>query len=199
MIIRYLSSAGIGIVVTTTLLWSMNALIDMGETAQTPSVPHRFPDWIRTDIETPVQESVKPPDRVTEPAPLPEQRPPAEAGGETIPVAFPAPPIEPGGPDFRSGLPGNVDSGLINIINAQPDYPVGASQKGLEGYVIVQFDVTGLGTVENVRVIETSNSIFNKAAVKAAYRSKYKPKTVDGVSYGTEGLRKLFRFEMKES
>lgn len=199
MIIRYLSSAGIGILVTTALLWSMNALIDMGESAETPVAKHYFPDWIRVIKDTDVEKNVEPPDRVPEPAPVPEQRPPVDPGRETIPVGIPTEPVPPSAPSLSTGVLGNIDSGLINIMNAQPDYPLAAAQKGLEGYVIVQFDVTRLGTVENVRVVESSSSIFNKAAVKAAYRSKYKSKTVDGVSYGTKGLRKLFRFEMKEA
>ena len=56
-----------------------------------------------------------------------------------------------------------------------------------------------MGTVENVEVVETSNAVLNKAAVKATYQSRYKPKTVDGVSYSSIGLRKLFRFEMNAS
>ena len=198
MIIRYLSSAGIGIMVTTALLWSMNTLIDMGETVETPVVKHYFPDWIRVVEDTQIESVIEPPDRVPEPAAVPEQRP-LDPGGERISVGIRTLPVTPAGPTFRTGLPGNIDSGLINIINAQPDYPMAAAQKGLEGYVIVQFDVTELGTVENARVVESSSSIFNKAAIKAAYRSKYKPKTVDCVSYGTKGLRKLFRFEMKEA
>lgn len=197
MFIRYFSSAGIGIVVTTALLWTMNTLIDLGSPVQTvPRTPH-FLDWIRVRADTEVQTIVEPPQRVKEAKEPPQLTPPADPTGETIPVGVPVSSIAPTNPDFATGTLGNVDSGLINIINARPDYPIVASQKGLEGFVVVQFDVTEIGTVENVTVVESSSSVFNKSAIKAAYRSKYKPKTVDGVSQRTLGLRKLFRFEME--
>jgi periplasmic protein TonB len=199
MITRYLSSAGVGIVVTTALLWSMNALIDLRATARTTVIKHHFPDWIRVDTATPVQTIVEPPERIPEPLRVPEQRPAVETAGNTIPVRMTTTPVSPPEPKFGSGVSDNIDSGLISLVCAQTDYPVVASAKGLEGYVILQFDVTELGIVENVRVVESSSSIFNKAAVKAAYRSKYKPKTVDGVSQATHGLRKLFRFEMNKA
>ena len=93
---------------------------------------------------------------------------------------------------------GYANSALINIINAQPDYPIIASQKGLEGYVIVQFDVTEAGAVEYAVVVETTSPLFNKSAIKAAYRSRYKPRSIDGVPQRSYGLKKLFRFEMEE-
>lgn len=197
MIIRYMSSAGVGIVVTTALLWTMNSLIDMGKPVQTAIKKPHFLEWVRIKTDTDVKTIVEPPKRVVEAKQPPQLTPPTNLTGETIPVGIPIGPTAPAGPDFSTGLPGNVDSGLINIINAQPDYPVVASQKGLEGFVVVQFDVTEMGTVENVAVVESSSSLFNKAAIKAAYRSKYKPKTVDGISHRTQGLRKLFRFEME--
>jgi len=196
MVIRYLSSAGIGIVVTTTLLWTMNSLIEMAEPAHTAKPPRILLPWVRILEDTPVETNVKPPERVAAPAEPPQHTPPRNHNGETIPVGIPTTPTTPDGPKYVPGTLGNVDSGLINIINAKPDYPVAASQKGLEGYVVVQFDVTEIGTVENVAVLESSSAVFNKAAVRAAYRSRYKPKTVDGVSQRTQGLRKLFRFEM---
>jgi protein TonB len=79
-----------------------------------------------------------------------------------------------------------------------PQYPVRAAANGLEGTVLVQYDVTTMGTVENVVVIESSNRIFDQAAIDAVYRFRYKPGIVDGVPYGSKGLRDLFRFEMEE-
>ncbi|MGI9238023.1 MAG: energy transducer TonB, partial [Woeseiaceae bacterium] len=79
-----------------------------------------------------------------------------------------------------------------------PTYPSIAIARGLEGSVLVQYDVTTEGQVANVVVLESTHSLFNKAAIAAAYRFKYKPRTVDGVPYETEGLKNLFRFEMED-
>ena len=64
--------------------------------------------------------------------------------------------------------------------------------------MLVQYDVTTEGQVVNVVVLESSDRIFEKAAITAAYRFKYKPKTVDGIPYESKGLRNLFRFLMEE-
>jgi protein TonB len=197
MITRYLSSAGIGIAVTTALLWTMNALIDMGETVSTPRPPINLPAWVRVIDDTEVETTIQPPDRLPEPSDVPELRPPTETTAAVIPVKVSKLPNAPSGPAFGAGLMGNPDSALINVMTAQPEYPMAALNKGLEGYVIVSFDVSELGTVENVEVVESSHSIFNKAAVKAAYRSKYRPKTVDGVSQRTQDLKKMIRFEIE--
>ena len=196
MITRYLSSAGIGIAVTTALLWTMNALIDMGEMASTPRPPIELPTWVRVIDDTDVETIIEPPDRLPEPSEVPELHPPTETTTAT-PVLVTGVPNHPAGPEFGPGLMGSPDSALINIMTAQPEYPMAALGKGLEGYVIVRFDVSELGTVENVEVVESSHSVFNKAAVKAAYRSKYRPKTVDGVSKRTQGLKKMIRFEIE--
>lgn len=197
MIIRYLSSAGIGIAVTTALLWTMNALIDLGETASTPRPAIDLPTWVRIIDDSEVETIVEPPARLPEPTEVPELLPPVETTGTIIPVKIPRPPNSPAGPEISYGFLGNPDSAVISIMTAQPEYPMAAINRGLEGYVIVRFDVSELGTVENVEVVESSNPIFNKSAIKAAYRSKYRPTTVDGVSRKTHNLKKKIRFEIE--
>jgi len=198
MINRYISAAAAGIAVTTALLWVMHILIEVGEAAVVDSgAPHRLVLG-RTIVERPVSvDDPEPPVAPVPPVNPPPLVPPTDIDpkGRTTPI--PRGLVTPPGPSDTHTLPGYADSAFINIINAQPDYPQIASQKGMEGHVLVQFDVTEIGTVENVVVIKTSSPVFNKAAIKAAYRSRYKAKTVDGVTQRTQGLRKLFRFEME--
>ena len=51
---------------------------------------------------------------------------------------------------------------------------------GIEGWVIVSFTITASGTVEDVRVLESSNSIFEASAIRAVQKFKYKPRIVNG-------------------
>jgi len=196
MMIRYLSAGLTGVFITAALIWVMQFLIAISEGAVTP--PSNPPNLIigRTVEDSPVLVDPVLPPPIPAPLDPPPYTPPTiiEHGDPGIPTTFsPQTPTRTGNEQVALGY---LDSGLINIMHAEPEYPVKASQRGLEGHVIVQFDVTILGTVENVVVFETSSSIFNRAAVKAAYRSRYKPKTVDGVPQRTEGLRKLFTFQM---
>ncbi len=197
MINRYLSAVLTALAITISLVWVMHTLIEVSEAALVPVEPREpfviGPTVIATPLIT-ITERPTPPQPPETPPPL---IPPTSSNGPTTPVLYHAPGPTPlpsfHGPDFF----GQGSTALINIINAQPDYPIAASQKGLEGYVVVQFDVTETGTIENAVVIESSSSVFNKPAIKAAYRSRYKPRSIDGVPQKSFGLRKMFRFEME--
>ena len=149
--------------------------------------------------DTEVQVDEHPPVRPDPPVAPPPLVPPTELSSETPGIGIP---IAPPPPTVRQHVPtvlGTTSNPPINIIAVQPNYPLAASQRGQEGYVIVSFDVTEMGTVSNVVVIETSSSVFNKSAIDAAYRFRYKARMVDGVPRAALGIRKLFKFKMEQS
>ena len=84
------------------------------------------------------------------------------------------------------------------MVRVTPVYPIRASTRGLEGYVIVQFDVMADGHVANVVVVESTHAVFDSPAIKAAERFKFKPRVVDGVALVTEGIQNLFRFNLED-
>jgi len=109
------------------------------------------------------------------------------------PVDPPAPPT--GGPEIGSTL---LDGPLVAVIVVSPEYPLKAVVDGLDGHVTVRYDVTAIGTVANVVVLESSHRVFEAAATKATYRFRYKPRVVDGVAQETRDLRYRFVFRMEE-
>lgn len=198
MLTRILTSAVAGIAVTTGLLFLMQYLIASGEEIVINSRQGSTLDWIaleadeRLIVDPPTFERPGPP-------PIPPNTDPHEPlGGDEIGFRAPGPtpPIPSGGPTLQRLNFG--DGPLVNIIKVKPQYPVRAAANGLEGTVLVQYDVTTMGTVENVVIIESSNRIFDRAAIDAVYRFRYKPGIVDGVPYESKGLRNLFRFEMEK-
>ena len=68
----------------------------------------------------------------------------------------------------------------------------------LEGYVIVQFDVTAIGSATNISVLKSSHSVFERNSIRAAERFKYKARIIDGQAVATCGLRNQFTFEMED-
>ena len=52
------------------------------------------------------------------------------------------------------------------------------------------------GRVADAFVVESSSRVFEKAALGAAYRFRYKPRVIDGTAVATRGIQNLFRFEM---
>ena len=90
------------------------------------------------------------------------------------------------------------DGPLVVVMRVEPNYPPSLAQKGIEGYVIVRFDVMQDGGVENVSIVESSHRGFERNALSAAQRFRYKARVVDGDPQVTTGVRYLFRFEMSE-
>lgn len=112
-----------------------------------------------------------------------------------------------GGLDLGADL--NVDAGLagsggdgeyLPIVKVAPQYPRRAAQKGIEGYVVLEFTVSKLGTVIDPKVIEADPpNIFNRAAISAAKKFKYKPKIENGEAIAVTGIRNIIRFELDKS
>ena len=198
MIAKLATAVPIGAGMTLSLLFAMQALITMqsGEVvARTPSPLIKFirdiPDEELIREEFPMPERVEP---LETPDP-PDARDNPDGLGFT-PVHHG--PLVPPGPHESFGNPFMSHGPLTKIVIVQPAYPIAAAQKGIEGYVIVQFDVLPDGTVGDVVVIESSNSVFNRAAIQAAQRFRYKARIVDGVPQSTSGVQYKFRFEMNQ-
>ena len=93
---------------------------------------------------------------------------------------------------------GVSDGEYLPIVKVAPVYPSRALSRGLEGYVIVEFTVTQTGATKDVVVVESTSSLFERAAVDAAYKFKYKPRVIDGVAVEVPGVRNKITFEITQ-
>jgi len=76
---------------------------------------------------------------------------------------------------------------IIPIVVIRPMYPRDAAMQGLEGWVKVEFTITEVGTVKNPRVVDADPPrIFNREALRAILKWKFKPRIVDGVAVERE-------------
>jgi periplasmic protein TonB len=72
---------------------------------------------------------------------------------------------------------------IIPIVKILPMYPRDAAIKGLEGWVKVEFIITAIGTVKNPRVVDAKPPrVFNREAIRAIMKWKFKPRVIDGVA-----------------
>ena len=90
-----------------------------------------------------------------------------------------------GGDGMFIGNFGSVDrteeGDIIPIVVIRPMYPRDALMEGLEGWVDVEFTITETGTVKNPRVLKAMPPrIFNREALRAILKWKFKPRVVDG-------------------
>jgi protein TonB len=186
-----------GAAVTLTLLFIMHSLIAMQPVVIEESGTPMSIDWIQQDFpeDLNTEDFVKPE--------LPEvQHPPVQAlNREPVdpgnPIRFARTPAIPGGFGGVLRNPFTSDGPLMAIVRVRPVYPSNAASRGIEGHVLVQFDVLANGTVNNVTVIESSNSIFERAAINAAYKFRFKARVIDGEPQTSSGVQYQFRFEME--
>jgi len=90
------------------------------------------------------------------------------------------------------------DRDAVPQVRIQPDYPIQARQKGIEGWVDVKFTVGADGSVRNPVVVNAQpKKIFDRAAIQAVKGWKYNPKIEDGRAVERRGLKVRIRFQLE--
>lgn len=89
------------------------------------------------------------------------------------------------------------DSDVTPIVRMEPQYPRKAAMTETEGFVVLSFDITPLGTVTNISILQASPpQIFNTSAVQALQKWKYKPKIVNNKPALQKGLKVRLEFKL---
>lgn len=198
---------------TVMLLYLMQYLIDSGADAITGQDNGRIVEFIRLK-EEPTLEVKK---RKAKPPPLPDEPPPPiaqQVATTTIDgswsTRFSAPTLNLNMSRTASFY---GDGEYMPILKVQPIYPQRALLRGMFGWVVVQFTVDDNGRVVDPVVIEncveifmsnrrvcldSPGRIFDKPAIEAAAKFKYKPKIIDGNAIATSGVKHLITFELSE-
>ena len=199
MIARYITAVAFGGSVTFGLLFVMQLLITTGEEAIIDSERTRITDFVHVErdevVETKKQKPRKPPEP-EDPPDIPDTKFP-DPFDDTIGVFVPT--STTGDKFVVTGVGLEVSDGeYLPIVKVAPVYPSRALSRGLEGYVIVEFTVTQTGAVRDAFVVESTSSLFERSAVEAAYKFKYKPRVIDGVAVEVPGVRNKITFEITQ-
>jgi protein TonB len=209
--LRVIIAVILGSLVAAGLLLLMQALVASGQTAITEESNARIVDFVRVKREERLESKRAKPDRPPNPdeappeAPQPSMDNAADLGDSgqiveasrsaPVPVADVAIAVSPG---FGISA-GSADGDYLPIVKVAPVYPRRAVDRGIEGYVIVEFTVTKTGAVKNPRVVECEPStIFNKAALDAALKFKYKPRIVNGEAIEVHGVLNKITFKLED-
>ncbi|WP_417690999.1 energy transducer TonB [Pseudidiomarina sp.] len=198
---RFLAALAVAAIVTLGLFYLMQSFITGGEGAMSEPPKGSVLDFVRVKPEEVVQEKERKPQRPPEPEQPPEDLPqPQMDSSEMTPGE--------GNYDFSAvaqadtGLSGGMnldtsDGEYLPIVKVQAAYPRRALQRGIEGYVVVEFTVTKQGTVRDPRVVEAEPAqIFDQAALDAVVKFKYKPRVVNGETVEVEGVQNRLTFEI---
>ena len=76
-----------------------------------------------------------------------------------------------------------AEGDIIPVVVIRPMYPREAAIDGIEGWVKLEFTITATGSVEDPKVVDANPArIFNREAIRAILKWKFKPRVVDGVA-----------------
>jgi protein TonB len=99
-----------------------------------------------------------------------------------------------GGPFLGSWSAGSptAEGDVIPIVRIEPQYPRQALVEGLSGYVIIEFTIEADGSVSSPKILESKpRRVFDRSAVRAIYRWKFKPRIIDGKAVARRATQRL--------
>ncbi len=201
MIRRYLPSVVLGGIVTFGLFFLMQSLIAYGSAGNQDEVIGSVIDFVMVDQESDTQTK-----RRRAPRKVVEERPPEPPDLDMQRARMPQSQANmafarfdfgdlSGGPHI-GGAP--TDGDILPLVRIEPRYPARALQREIEGWVLLEFSISPAGTVANPFVVDSEPPrTFDRAALRAVSRWKYKPKVEDGVAVMRHGVQIVLTFELE--
>ena len=199
---RYLSAIILGVIISLSLFFLMQALIDSGEQDYSDSNEGQIMEFIRIKDD----ENLSFKDRIKPKKPTPPKEPPpppklivekqAKPTVNKIKIEIPnidLPTIAGGGP-FLGNWQGNplAEGDVLPIVRIDPRWPREALVKGIEGYVVVEVTIASDGSVRGASIIESvPKRMFDRNVIRAVLKWKFKPRIINGVPVERKAIQTL--------
>ncbi len=143
------------------------------EPVAAPARPEQAP--VASAAATPAPASTRPAAVDTNPTSSPPTVPSSSAAPPTTAPATAAPVVR------NSARPTGTSSDPVPIVKVAPEYPAAAKKRRAEGWVELQFVVGINGVASQIEVVRAQpEGIFDRAAIRALSRWKFKPGERDG-------------------
>jgi protein TonB len=193
----------LAIAVTLSLFWVMQYLIATADRSLNDDSKNSMLDFVRVKRDESIQRRQLKPKK----PPPPEQAPPQpptpqldDLNPNAEKIAISAVPVETD-IEMTGGFSLGVGEGdYLPIVKVAPIYPNRALTRGVEGFCVVQYTVTSLGSTKDPVVVESqcTSSLFHRASLNAALKFKYKPRIIDGEAVEVPGVQNKFTYEITE-
>lgn len=189
----------LGGLLTLSMFWLMSSLISRPIDAESARSATRI-EFTRmrkdSDVASKREEKVE----RERPPPAPEvPKMQFQTGSVDSNVASLTPNVDPRGAMSGLNISAGSDRDTIPLVRVPPDYPARAVNRGIEGWVLVEFTITGTGSVKDAKVVDSKpGTIFNDAAIKAISRWRYNPKVENGQPVERRGVRTIIRFDLED-
>jgi protein TonB len=93
---------------------------------------------------------------------------------------------------------GNISANVIPLVRIAPRYPMRAANRRIEGWVKVQFTITKEGKVADAVVVDSEpKHTFDRAALSAIKRWKFKAKVIEGIAF-EQRAEQLLEFKLRK-
>jgi protein TonB len=194
----------LALLVTFGLFWVMQALISMEGSGLGEKGPRYNIDFVRLKRDETIQEKKR---KIPEKTPPKEQPPPPpmdlsrslqpdqNVAGMDIGIDL--------GLEMDSGagfVAAQGDSDSVPVVRVEPQYPLRAEERGIEGWVELEFTISAQGTVKDVRVLRSKpKGVFDRASLRAVRKWKYNPKIQDGVAVERPGETVRLTFDLEDA
>lgn len=198
---RFIPITSSAVATTFSLFYVMQGLVMNDELQIDETQPQRLIPNIQMPDEPPKPRTI---DRIPKPKkalPPPHRRkpsPPVNPNSGNGSITAMVPPILPKGEPVTLQF-AQMDGDRMPLVRVAPEYPRRCAERGISGWVMLQFDVDEYGAVENPSVIDADPSrCFNRSALKTIMRFKYKPTILNGQARPSTGVRFRMVFSMDE-
>jgi len=193
-----------GIIISLALFWLMQTMISNNQQGFEKTENLQMTEFVRLKRETKLQTK----DRKVPDEPPPEKRPPppkiqmqqVHVTQNNLPqIDMPALDIPLQTSQFSGSLMGGVQLGVgtistnvIPLVRIPPRYPMRAANRGIEGWVKIEFTITEQGTVKDAVIVDAQpGKTFNRAALQAIKRWKFKAKIIGGEAFEQRAVQVL--------
>jgi protein TonB len=201
---RYLAAFAVSCIVVFGLFLFMHRMVAFAEASLQERQGMGRIDFVRlrrdATFEKKKRELPQKPTQKQQQPDAPKMQMPSGGGAGAISVAAPEAAIDGhkvdlGGLDL-GGAPSDTDA--VPVVRVEPIYPHIAAQRGLEGWVLLEFDIGPSGNVMKARVLESDPPrIFDEAALNAVKKWKYKAQVKDGKPLVTRGVTVRLTFKLE--
>ncbi len=85
---------------------------------------------------------------------------------------------------------------IETVRDVEPKYPALAIKTGVEGYVVLSYDLNASGKPVEIEVVEEHpKRVFSKSAIRALKASRFSVVDEAGTEYSVEGLARRYDFQ----
>ncbi len=202
-ITRMLVGMVAALAISLSLFWVMQYLITTADRSLNEESAGTMLDFVRVKRDEAIERRQRKPEKPPQPQDAPPQPPTPQLDSlnpNAEKIAISAVPVETD-IEMTGGFSLGIGEGdYLPIVKVAPIYPNRALSRGIEGFCVVQYTVTSLGTTKDPVVIEDqcTSSLFHRASLNASLKFKYKPRILDGVAVEVPGVQNKFTYEITE-